>query len=225
VPELYYTLNVPAIFWIDEKGWIVRGNDPVYASRRNRETGEVTVNERYLEAVRDWVRNGAQSIYVTPSAETQRRVGSSDDANRQAMAHFRLGTYLEQQGRHPEAVAQFKSALELKPDNWNYRRQAYNLGNADEYGLTIPEAIQTVGPMYAMPLELPEPPPSPTRAVRGRRCAALLMPDPGHATSQPTMTPSAASASTSAAGAKLGEQLAGAGCGRRGAPMAAFSTS
>lgn len=157
-PELYNTRNVPAVFWIDEGGWIVRGNDPVYVLRRNRETGESTPNERYLEAVRDWVRNGPKSIYVTSQSETQSRVGNSDEANQQAMAHFRLGTYLEGQGHHPEAVAQFKAALALKPDNWNYRRQAYNLSSADEYGLTIQEAMQTVGPMYAVPLQLPDPP-------------------------------------------------------------------
>lgn len=157
-PELYNTRNVPAVFWIDEGGWIVRGNDPVYMVRRNRETGEATVNERYKDAVRDWVRNGPKSEYLTPMSETQDRVGSTDEANDQAMAHFRLGTWLEEHGHHPEAVAQFKQALELKPDNWNYRRQAYNLSSADEYGLTIPEAIQSVGPMYAKPLQLPEPP-------------------------------------------------------------------
>jgi tetratricopeptide (TPR) repeat protein len=158
VPELYNTRNVPAVFWIDEDGWIVRGNDPVYVTRRNRETGETTVNERYLDAVRDWVRNGPASIYLTAGAETQRRVGSSDAANDQAMAHFRLGLHLEQQGQHDAAVEQFRRALELKPDNWNYRRQAYNVGNADEYGITMQEAQQTIGPMYAMPLQLPDPP-------------------------------------------------------------------
>jgi tetratricopeptide (TPR) repeat protein len=158
VPELYNTRNVPAVFWIDEAGTIVRGNDPVYAMPRNRETGERTVNERYLEAVRDWVRNGPSSIYVTEAAETQQRVGSSDEANQQAMAHFRLGTYLEEHGHHEQAVLQFKRALELKPENWNYRRQAYNLGSADEYGMTMQEAMQNVGPMYAVPLQLPEPP-------------------------------------------------------------------
>lgn len=157
-PELYNTRNVPAVFWIDEGGWIVRGNDPVYMVRRNRETGEATVNERYKDAVRDWVRNGPKSIYVTTMQETQERVGATDEANDQAMAHFRLGTWLEAHEHHPEAVLQFKQALELKPDNWNYRRQAYNLSSADEYGLTIPDAIQAVGPMYVKPLQLPDPP-------------------------------------------------------------------
>ena len=160
VAELYNTRNVPALFWIDEGGRIVRGNDPAYMTRRDPETGVRTPNERYMDVVRDWVRNGSESIYLTPDDETQRRVGSSDESNQQAMAHFRLGVYLEGHGHHAEAVAQFKQALALKPDNWNYRRQAYNLGSADEYGLTMQEAMQTVGPMYAVTLQLPDPPAS-----------------------------------------------------------------
>ena len=158
VAELYNTRNVPALFWIDERGWIVRGNDPAYMTRRDPETGVRTPNERYMDVVRDWVKNGAQSIYVTPPDETQSRIGSSDESNQQAMAHFRLGVHLDSHGHHAEAVEQFKQALALKPDNWNYRRQAYNLGNADEYGVTIQEAMQSVGPMYAVPLQLPDAP-------------------------------------------------------------------
>ena len=94
MPELYNTRNVPAVFWIDETGVIVRANDPIYIQRRNRETGETTVNEQYLTAVRDWVRQGPDSIYVTPAEETTRRMGPHDPENAQANAHFRLGVYL-----------------------------------------------------------------------------------------------------------------------------------
>ena len=158
VPELYNTRNVPAAFWIDESGRIVRGNDPIYAQRRNRETGESTVNERYLDGVRDWVKNGPASRYVPQPEETAQRIGQSDAANAQAMAHFRLGTYLYEQGQADAAVAQFKQAHALKPDNWNYKRQAWNLGNIEEdYGTTTRAEFQESGiPMYP-PLELPDP--------------------------------------------------------------------
>lgn len=158
VAELYNTRNVPALFWIDETGHIVRGNDPAYLTRRDPDTGQRTVVERYLNVIRDWVRNGPASIYLTPDTETRSRIGASDDANQQAMVHFRLGAYLDRHNHHEEAVAQFKQALALKPDNWNYRRQAYNLGNADEYGMTMQEATQAIGPMYAVSLQLPDPP-------------------------------------------------------------------
>ena len=158
VTELYNTRNVPALFWIDESGRIVRGNDPAYMTRRDPETGIRTPNERYIDVVRNWVKNGAESIYVTSNDVTQERLGASDESNQQAMAHFRLGVHLDSHGHHPEAVEQFKAALTLKPDNWNYRRQAYNLGNADEYGMTMQEAMQSVGPMYAVALQLPDAP-------------------------------------------------------------------
>jgi tetratricopeptide (TPR) repeat protein len=158
VPELYNTRNVPAAFWIDEQGIVVRANDPIYIQRRNRETGESTVNEHYLAAVRDWVEKGAESIYVTSGEETTRRMGAHDPENAQANAHFRLGVYLHEQG-HPEAaVEQFKRAHELKPDNWNYKRQAWNLGDIEQnYGMTMREAFSGDIPLYP-PLELPEPP-------------------------------------------------------------------
>ena len=157
VPELYNTRNVPAVFWLDESGRIVRGNDPIYATRRDRETGETTVNERYLDAVRSWVRDGDASIYVTDANETGRRIGESDAANAQAMAHFRLGVFLEGQGHHAAAVTQFKQAHELKPENWNYKRQAWNLGDMEsDYGTTRQEAFGGDIPMYP-PLELPDP--------------------------------------------------------------------
>lgn len=156
MPELYNTKNVPAAFWLDETGRIVRANDPVYAQRRNRETGEVTINERYLNAVRDWVKNGPSSIYVTAPDDTERRLGEPDMANAQAMAHFRLGAFLERQGRHEAAVDQFKRAQELKPDNWNYKRQAWSLGNIEaDYGTTFQQEMQKGIPFYP-PLDLPE---------------------------------------------------------------------
>jgi tetratricopeptide (TPR) repeat protein len=158
VPELYNTRNVPAAFWIDEAGHVVRANDPIYIQRRNRETGETTVNERYLAAVRDWVAKGADSIYVTAPDETVRRMGAQDAENAQANAHFRLGVYLHEQGEAEAAVAQFKRAHELKPENWNYKRQAWNLGDLErDYGLKFPDAFQGDIPLYP-PLELPDEP-------------------------------------------------------------------
>jgi tetratricopeptide (TPR) repeat protein len=157
VAELYNTKNVPAAFWIDEEGLIVRANDPIYAQRRNRETGETTTNDRYLNAVRDWVAKGPASIYVTRPDETGKRMGEPDADNAQAMAHFRLGTYLQSQERHEEAVAQFKRAHELAPDNWNYKRQAWSLGNIEtDFGTTFQQELQK-GIAFYPPLELPDP--------------------------------------------------------------------
>ena len=158
MPELYNTRNVPAVFWIDETGVIVRANDPIYIQRRDRETGETTVNAQYLAAVRDWVQMGPDSIYVTPAEETTRRMGAHDPENAQGNAHFRLGVYLHEQGHGDAAIAQFKQAHELKPDNWNYKRQAWALADIEQdYGMTRREAFSGDIPLYP-PLDLPDPP-------------------------------------------------------------------
>lgn len=155
VPELYNTRNVPAAFWIDEAGSIVRANDPIYAQRRTFENGvvtSVTTNERYLDAVRDWVANGPEAEYVRRDNDLEDGLGEETWENVQAMAHFRLGVHLHERARAEEAVKQFKKAHELKPDNWNYKRQAWNLGNLEEdYGFkNIMEAIRAPGtpPFY-----------------------------------------------------------------------------
>lgn len=153
---LYNTKNVPACFWIDEQGRIVRANDPIYIQRRNRETGETTVNTRYLDGVRDWVAKGPASVWATPPEKTAAVIGEPDAANELAMAHFRLGGYLNSQGHKEDAVAHFKRAHELKPDNWNYKRQAWSLGNIEQdYGTTFQGEMQKGIPFY-QPLEMPE---------------------------------------------------------------------
>ncbi len=77
VAELYGVRNVPAAFWIDENGRMVRANDPIYAQRRNRETGEVTINQEYLNAVRDWVAKGAASAYTMDAKRLTTRSSTS----------------------------------------------------------------------------------------------------------------------------------------------------
>jgi len=160
VPELYSTRNVPAAFWIDEEGRIVRANDPIYGQRRNRETGETTTNEKYLNAVRDWVAKGPKSIYVEDNKEALARLVRPTEDDAQAIAYFRLAAYLDQQGHSREAVVYFKQALALNPQNWNYKRQAWSLGDIEgDYGTTFQEARQDADsqPFYP-PLELPDVP-------------------------------------------------------------------
>ena len=133
MPELYNTRNVPAAFWIDENGKIARANDPIYAARRNRETSEEKVNHRYMDAVRDWVAMGPESEWVREAVDGS--MGRQTWENQLALAHFRLGLYLHQQGHTEDAIAQFKKAHELEPGNWNYKRQTWNLGDiSKDYG-------------------------------------------------------------------------------------------
>jgi len=154
VSSLYNAKNVPTEVWINEDGEIVRYDEGVYVRRRNQETGEFTINERYLRAVRDWVENGANSRFALESAEARKRLKPLTAEDAQAATYFRLGVHLYQQGYGEDAVPYFKKARELKPENWNLTRQAFNLGNPEQdYGTTI-QKEREVRPMY-VPLDMP----------------------------------------------------------------------
>jgi hypothetical protein len=159
VPELYSTRNVPAAFWIDEDGRIVRANDPIFAQRRSRDTVEVSTNETYLNALRDWAEKGPDSIYLQDEDGMGTRMERPTTEDAQAMAYFRLGVYLNQQGHGQDAVPHFKRAQVLKPQNWNYKRQAWNLGDIErDYGTTFQVAREDPASQpFRPPLDLPEP--------------------------------------------------------------------
>jgi len=143
VAELYDVRNVPSIFWIDENGRMVRANDPVYAQRRNRDTGEATVNQEYLDAVRNWVAQGAASAYVMDESRLGSRLPDLEFDDVAAAASFHLGTYLALRGHPDDALIHFKQAHALRPENWTYKRQAWNLGDIErDYGTTFMEAIK-----------------------------------------------------------------------------------
>ena len=156
VAELYDVRNVPAAFWIDENGRIVRAGDPIYAQRRNRETGEVTVNKEYLDAVRDWVAKGPRSDYLMGQERLAARLPALDFDDVMAAADFQLGTYLSLHGHAADALVHFKQAHALRPENWTYKRQAWSLGDIErDYGTTFQEAVKdpASGPFYP-PLDL-----------------------------------------------------------------------
>jgi hypothetical protein len=156
VAELYDARNVPAAFWIDENGRIVRANDPIYAQRRNRETGEVTLNQDYLDAVRDWVAKGPQSAFLMDQERIAARLPALDAGDVEAAAEFHLATYLALHGHSDEALVHFKRAHELRPENWTYKRQAWSFGDIErDYGTTFQEALKdpASGPFYP-PLDL-----------------------------------------------------------------------
>lgn len=102
--------------------------------------------------MREWVAKGPEATYAQKGEELAEGLGDQSSSNAQAMAHFRLGLYLQQQGSHEAAVAQFKRAHALQPDNWNYKRQAWNMGNIEtDYGYkTTVEAMREPGapPFY-----------------------------------------------------------------------------
>jgi hypothetical protein len=155
VAELYRTRNAPAGIWIDEEGRIVRPPEVAYARLRSRENMEGVPHDRYLNALRDWVEKGAESIYALSASDLGRRRALPTEDDARAMAHFRLGVHLHQQGHAADAIPHFKQAQALKPADWNFKRQAWSLGDiARDYGTTFNEEMQR-NPLYD-PLELPD---------------------------------------------------------------------
>jgi hypothetical protein len=156
VATLYDTVNVPAGIWIDEQGHIVRGPEVASAQQRTPDgTGRVP-HEKYLNALRDWVKRGADSIYVRQHERVAPLTGAEAEAAAEAEASFRLGVYLHSEGHPEEAIRHFKRAHELRPENLNYKRQAWNLGDAErDYGTTMQAERDRGIPMHR-PLNLPD---------------------------------------------------------------------
>ena len=157
IAERYGTRNVPAAVWIDEEGRIVRGPEVASAMQRSADGTERVPHERYLNALRDWVQRGAESVYVQQERFPEPPATRSPEDAALAAAHFRLGVHLHEHGRSDSAIEHFKRAHALSPENWNYKRQAWNLGDVErDYGTTMQQEREKGIPMHA-PLELPEP--------------------------------------------------------------------
>ena len=140
VAELYNMRNVPQAVWLDEHGRIVR---PVESAgtydmvpHKDRQTFEVPdaaaahgldVRNAYIDALRDWVKNGAASRYVLPPDEIRRRMQGPKADDVVAANHIRLGRYLYTQGKLERAKHHFNEAVRLCPESWNYRRQSMML--------------------------------------------------------------------------------------------------
>lgn len=140
VAELYGMTNVPQAVWIDEQGRIVRPAESAgtvdVVQYMNRETFELpdaaaerglTARMGYVDALRDWVKNGAQSPYALPPEEVRRRMRGPGEAQVLGAIHAKLGQHLFAHGVIDAAKRHFAEASSLCPASWNYRRQSMML--------------------------------------------------------------------------------------------------
>jgi hypothetical protein len=146
VDELFGIVNVPSGVWIDETGAIVRPAEPAFPRRAAfqdaplpenvdpyraeviREARKIRIEpEKYVAALRDWVERGPSSPYALAPDEVLRRSGERGQDRSGAAAHFELAQHLWRRGLEAEALAHFKQARRLQPDNWTYKRQAWVL--------------------------------------------------------------------------------------------------
>ena len=157
VTHLYNMVNVPTAVWINEQGRIVRPNEVAYVDNRYKAMHGIDAAP-YLDAIRDWVANGDRSAYVMSEAQLQARLKPQSPDRAMADAEFALGEYLYKQGNGPDAIPHFKEAQRLSPDNWNYKRQAWALSDAErDYGTSFMKEVQKLGGKpYYEPRKLPD---------------------------------------------------------------------
>ena len=147
--ERFGVVNIPNVVWIDESGTIVRPAEPAWPGPRQPIAGGAAPTdlpdrmatvfaeaasiradrERSVEALRDWVRNGPASRWVLTPSEVVERSQPRDPARAEAAAHFDLAQHLHRAGDTSRAVLHFRAAHRLQPENWTYKRQAWELAS------------------------------------------------------------------------------------------------
>lgn len=155
VTQLYNMVNVPTAVWINEKGEIVRPNEVAYVDNRYKAMHGIDAGP-YLEAIRDWVTNGERSQFVMTEQERKERLKPPSSDRAMADSEFALAEYLYKNGMGTDAIAHFKEAQRLDPDNWNYKRQAWALSNAEkDYGTSFFKEVEKLkGKPYYAPRKL-----------------------------------------------------------------------
>ena len=171
--ELFGVVNVPNAVWIDEDGMIVRPAEPAHPGRNPvtdsfktmdldtlppdlaevlREAQKIrTEPELYVAMLRDWAANGAASQYALSPDEVVARSRPRDMDGATAAAHFELGQHLHRDGDHAAAIPHWREAHRLDPDNWTYRRNAWNFespttqARTDAYDSSWFEDVKKIG--------------------------------------------------------------------------------
>jgi hypothetical protein len=137
-------VNVPTGVWVDEEGVIVRPPEPAFPGKAViaelglpegaparivemlTEAAKMRIEpERYAAAVRDWADRGAESRFALAPEEVVERSRPRPPEVSQAAASFELAQSLHRSGHAEDAVPWFREAHRLQPDNWTYKRQAW----------------------------------------------------------------------------------------------------
>lgn len=148
--ERFGVVNIPNAVWIDEDGMVVRPAEPAWPGPRDAPPGGgaapadlparmatlfgeaakiVADREAYVVALRDWVANGSSSAFALTPEQVVARSHPRDPERAEAAAHFDLAQHLHAAGRGDLAIAHFRAAHRLQPENWTYKRQAWELAS------------------------------------------------------------------------------------------------
>ena len=157
VTMLYNMVNVPTAVWINEQGRIVRPNEVAYVDNRYKQLHGIDA-AAYLDGIRDWAANGERSAFALGKEELKSLLSPQTWDRAMADAEFGLAQYLYSVGQGDDAIPHFKQAQLLAPDNWNYKRQAWSLSDAERnYGTSFGREVQKLnGKPYYAPRKMPE---------------------------------------------------------------------
>lgn len=156
VTQLYGMANVPTAVWIDERGKIVRPNEVAFVDDRFKSFTHMDAAP-YLDAIRDWVAKGERSAFALSEEELRKGLVPVSSDRLMADAEFTLAEYLYHAGHGQEAIPHFKEAPRLDPANWNYKRQAWLLSDAErDYGTSFAKEVEKLdGKPYYPPRQMP----------------------------------------------------------------------
>lgn len=152
VSTLYGMVNVPTGVWIDENGLLVRPPEVAFIDDRFKAFTHFS-STTYLNALRDWIQNGDKSSYALRDDEMRKRLAAGSPEQLAAATEFVLAEYLYKAGSASDAIQHFKEAQRLDPGNWNYKRQAWALGDSKrDYSTTLlDEMKKSSKPFYPAP--------------------------------------------------------------------------
>ena len=157
VTRLYNMVNVPTAVWINEEGRIVRPNEVAYVDNRFKSLHKLDAAP-YLDALRDWLAKGEESIFAISEKELKEQMTEQNPDWALAAAEFSLAEHLYRKGQQAASISHYKEAQRLNPDNWNYKRQAWALSDAErDYQTSFQKEVQKLdGKPYYAPRRLPE---------------------------------------------------------------------
>lgn len=150
-------VNVPTGVWVNEEGYMVRPPETAYTSNLELFSLVKVEGKRYVAALRDWVKSGAESQYaLTPEELAQRAPARSPD-QQLADVHFRVGAHFKENGKPRAAKRHWESAQRLNPDSWNYHRQDWSYSRTDPIFKFLKKVRGLGKKPYYPPLDLDKP--------------------------------------------------------------------
>lgn len=153
ISSLYNLVNVPSGVWIDEEGQIVRLDEGTY-TKSAKVLGNTIGSDDYVPALRDWVKNGADSPHIWSKEKIASQIRQRTPDETLAEPNFKLAAYFYQHGDMERAGKYWDKAQELNPDSWNYHRQDWSFLEGAETMKNFLGKVNALEKDYYAPMDL-----------------------------------------------------------------------